>query len=62
MKTTNISGMHPRRELCSVEVKRFQGDGILPTLGRRPWSTGEGSGIIESNQETITVRWGPGNH
>lgn len=62
MKTTYSSVLLPSRALCSLEVKCFHEPEIPPNLGRTPWSTGEGGGIIDTNQEMISVRWGPGNH
>lgn len=54
--------MPASRELCSIDEDCLIEDGRLELLGRKPWSTGEGGGIIESNQETITVRWVPDTH
>jgi hypothetical protein len=62
MKATYPSVMLPSLELHSVGVKCFHVAEIPPHCDRKPRSTGEGGSIIDSNQETIAVKWGPGIH
>ncbi len=58
MKTTNTSVLLQRCELGKVDVERPIVNRKLELLGRKPWSTCEGSGIIDWNQEMIIVKWG----
>lgn len=54
------------RELCipevsgtSVDVNSSLKNAIPNSVAGKPWSSGEGDGIIETNQEMITVIKGP---
>jgi len=69
MRTSTSAKNGVSRELCPIDVpgslcdtNRSKEVGSLHCFGRKPWSTGDGDGIIESNQEMISVNWGPGTH